>query len=157
MSELARYDAIVVGGGPAGSSCAARLVQGGAKVAILDREEFPRTKLCAEWVTPEAMADLELAPADYRRRARRPAGAWRARCTTGNAAVHGAHRGRTSRCLFCTPIASALRRPVPGDVGRMLFVACRTEGKQGAAERLAMLPFIGSIKFCGVKLAQGTA
>ena len=68
MSELAHYDAIVVGGGPAGSSCAARLVQGGAKVAVLDREEFPRTKLCAGWVTPEAMADLELAPADYPRR-----------------------------------------------------------------------------------------
>ena len=68
MSDLAHYDAIVVGGGPAGSSCAARLVQGGAKVAVLDREEFPRTKLCAGWVTPEAMADLDLDPADYPRR-----------------------------------------------------------------------------------------
>lgn len=68
MSALAHYDAIVVGGGPAGSSCAARLVEGGAKVAVLDREEFPRTKLCAGWVTPEAMADLALDPADYPRR-----------------------------------------------------------------------------------------
>ena len=68
MSALAHYDAIVVGGGPAGSSCAARLVEGGAKVAVLDREEFPRTKLCAGWVTPEAMADLDLDPADYPRR-----------------------------------------------------------------------------------------
>ena len=68
MSALVHYDAIVVGGGPAGSSAAARLVQGGAKVAVLDREEFPRTKLCAGWVTPEAMADLALEPADYPRR-----------------------------------------------------------------------------------------
>ena len=41
MSALPHYDAIVVGGGPAGSSAAARLVEGGAKVAVLDREDFP--------------------------------------------------------------------------------------------------------------------
>lgn len=54
------YDALVVGGGPAGSACARKLVQAGRSVAVLDREAFPRTKLCAGWVTPEAVADLEL-------------------------------------------------------------------------------------------------
>jgi flavin-dependent dehydrogenase len=54
------YDVLVVGGGPAGSSCARKLVQAGRRVAVLDREAFPRTKLCAGWVTPEAVADLEL-------------------------------------------------------------------------------------------------
>lgn len=68
MSGPVHYDAIVVGGGPAGSACATRLMQEGAKVAVLDREAFPRTKLCAGWVTPEAMADLALDPADYPRR-----------------------------------------------------------------------------------------
>lgn len=58
-------DAIVVGGGPAGSTCARKLVQAGLDVLVLDRAAFPRTKLCAGWVTPEAMADLELDPADY--------------------------------------------------------------------------------------------
>jgi len=53
-------DVIVVGGGPAGSSCAARLVQAGASVLVLDRVEFPRTKLCAGWITPEVVADLNL-------------------------------------------------------------------------------------------------
>ena len=53
------YDVLIVGGGPAGSACARKLVQAGRKVAVLDREEFPRTKLCAGWVTPEAVADLE--------------------------------------------------------------------------------------------------
>ena len=57
---MQHYDAVIVGGGPAGSACARKLVQAGRKVAILDREEFPRTKLCAGWVTPEAVADLEL-------------------------------------------------------------------------------------------------
>jgi flavin-dependent dehydrogenase len=54
------YDALIVGGGPAGSACARKLVQAGRRVAVLDREKFPRTKLCAGWVTPEAVADLEL-------------------------------------------------------------------------------------------------
>jgi flavin-dependent dehydrogenase len=58
-------DAIVVGGGPAGSTCARKLRDAGLDVVVLDRATFPRTKLCAGWVTPEAMADLELEPDDY--------------------------------------------------------------------------------------------
>ena len=59
------FDAIVVGGGPAGSTCAWKLRAAGLDVAVLDRKVFPRTKLCAGWVTPEAMSDLELDPEDY--------------------------------------------------------------------------------------------
>ncbi len=58
-------DAVVVGGGPAGSTCARKLRDAGLDVVVLDREKFPRTKLCAGWVTPEALADLELEPCDY--------------------------------------------------------------------------------------------
>ncbi len=59
------HDAIVVGGGPAGSTCAWKLQAAGLDVLVLDRAAFPRTKLCAGWVTPEALADLELDPAGY--------------------------------------------------------------------------------------------
>jgi menaquinone-9 beta-reductase len=58
-------DVIIVGGGPAGSTCGWKLRQAGVDVLLLDRAAFPRTKLCAGWVTPEAMQDLELDPADY--------------------------------------------------------------------------------------------
>lgn len=58
-------DAIVVGGGPAGSTCAWRLKQAGLEVLVLDRAAFPRLKLCAGWVTPQALADLELRESDY--------------------------------------------------------------------------------------------
>ena len=58
-------DAIVIGGGPAGSTCAWKLREAGLTVIVLDRLEFPRTKLCAGWVTPEAIRDLELEPGDY--------------------------------------------------------------------------------------------
>jgi len=32
---------------------------------VLDKAAFPRTKLCAGWVTPEALNNLELDPKDY--------------------------------------------------------------------------------------------
>jgi len=58
-------DAIVIGGGPAGSTCAWKLRGAGLDVLVLDRAAFPRTKLCAGWVTPEVLQDLELDPDDY--------------------------------------------------------------------------------------------
>ncbi len=44
---MTRFDAIVVGAGPAGSTAARELAAAGARVLILDREHFPRYKACA--------------------------------------------------------------------------------------------------------------
>jgi len=59
-------DALIVGGGPAGSSCARALVQAGWNVIVLDRARFPRDKVCAGWVTPGVFRLLDLDPAEYR-------------------------------------------------------------------------------------------
>ena len=53
-------DVVIVGGGPAGSTCAWKLGQAGVSLLVLDRASFPRTKLCAGWITPEVVDDLEL-------------------------------------------------------------------------------------------------
>jgi flavin-dependent dehydrogenase len=53
-------DVLIVGGGPAGSSAAWKLRQAGADVLLLDREPFPRLKLCAGWITPEVVRELEM-------------------------------------------------------------------------------------------------
>jgi menaquinone-9 beta-reductase len=58
-------DVIVVGGGPAGSSAAWKLRQAGLDVLVLDKEPFPRLKLCAGWITPDVVRDLELDIANY--------------------------------------------------------------------------------------------
>jgi flavin-dependent dehydrogenase len=59
------HEVIVVGGGPAGSSAAWELIRNGRDCLILDREAFPREKLCAGWITPEVLEDLEFEAGDY--------------------------------------------------------------------------------------------
>jgi geranylgeranyl reductase family protein len=53
------YDAIIVGGGPAGSSAAISLAQGGAGVLLVEEKRMPREKLCGEFITPECFPSLE--------------------------------------------------------------------------------------------------
>ena len=64
------YDVLIIGGGPAGSTLASCLLNVTAdnkqpKVAILDKSEFPRQKVCAGWVTPEVMRVLSVDLDDY--------------------------------------------------------------------------------------------
>jgi geranylgeranyl reductase family protein len=51
---VSRYDAIVVGAGPAGSTTAYRLARAGRSVLLLDRARFPRDKPCGGGVTERA-------------------------------------------------------------------------------------------------------
>lgn len=53
------YDAIIIGGGPAGSSAAISLSQRGARVLVLEEKRMPRGKLCGEFITPECFPTLE--------------------------------------------------------------------------------------------------
>lgn len=59
------HEVIIVGGGPAGAAAAWELVRGGVDCLILDQETFPREKLCAGWITPEVLKDLDFAADDY--------------------------------------------------------------------------------------------
>ena len=45
-------EAIVVGGGPAGSAVATLLAEAGHRVILLDKAGFPRHKACSDYVTP---------------------------------------------------------------------------------------------------------
>ena len=48
------FDIAVVGGGPAGSALAGFLARAGRSVVLLERERFPRSKLCGEFLSGEA-------------------------------------------------------------------------------------------------------
>jgi geranylgeranyl reductase family protein len=52
-------EVIVVGGGPAGSSLAARLADAGRAVILLDKASFPRHKACSEYINPAAVEILD--------------------------------------------------------------------------------------------------
>jgi geranylgeranyl reductase family protein len=55
---MAQYDAIVVGGGPAGSTAARLLAEGGARVCVFDRARFPRSKPCGGALSPRILHHL---------------------------------------------------------------------------------------------------
>ena len=50
------YDAIIVGGGPAGATAGLHLAQQGIQVVILDKAEFPRAKPCGGGLTYRLLA-----------------------------------------------------------------------------------------------------
>lgn len=60
-------DVLIVGGGPAGSSCARVLRDAGLDVLVMDKSEFPRDKVCAGWITPQVVEELSLDLDDYGR------------------------------------------------------------------------------------------
>jgi flavin-dependent dehydrogenase len=63
------YDVAIVGGGPAGSTCARALTQAGHNVVVVDKSHFPRDKVCAGWITPQVIEALQLDVLGYRQNA----------------------------------------------------------------------------------------
>ena len=54
------YDAIIVGGGPAGSTAAILLAQAGWSVAVIEKHAFPRRKVCGECIAATNLSLLDL-------------------------------------------------------------------------------------------------
>lgn len=46
------FDVIICGGGPAGSTCALALANSGLKVAVIEKDSFPREKVCGDLIAP---------------------------------------------------------------------------------------------------------
>ena len=59
------YDVIIAGAGPAGATAARNLAESGARILLLDKQEFPRDKPCGGGVTLRAASvqNVDLAPA----------------------------------------------------------------------------------------------
>src|SRR5437588_8070519 len=53
------FEVAIVGGGPAGSTCAAFCAAAGMRTLVLEREKFPREKVCGDCINPACCAVLE--------------------------------------------------------------------------------------------------
>ena len=62
LPGVARYDVLVVGGGPAGSTTAYRLAAAGASVLLVDKARFPRDKPCGGGMTMRAVRQCPVDP-----------------------------------------------------------------------------------------------
>lgn len=95
-------DAVIVGGGPAGSTLARALAAAGASVTVFDKRAFPRDKTCAGWITPPVVGNLGLDLEDYRRsRVLQPIHGFRV-ARMGAAPVYNHHGA--------TPVSYGIRR-----------------------------------------------
>ena len=56
---MRKHDIIVIGAGPAGSTCAAFCAMSGKKVLLLEASRFPRDKVCGDCVNPTAWPVFE--------------------------------------------------------------------------------------------------
>jgi geranylgeranyl reductase family protein len=52
------HDVLVIGGGPAGSSCAYWLAEAGWDVALVEKKVFPREKTCGDGLTPRSVRQI---------------------------------------------------------------------------------------------------
>jgi menaquinone-9 beta-reductase len=107
------YDLIVAGAGPAGTACAITAARSGARVLLLDKDRFPRHKVCGEFVSSESLHLLEslLGHAGFHR----------------NPEIAGA-RVFLDRKSISLPIAPAARSIPRFDLDTALLAAARTSG-----------------------------
>ncbi len=47
-----RFDVVIIGAGPAGTTCAALLARSGIRVLLCDKATFPREKICGDCINP---------------------------------------------------------------------------------------------------------
>lgn len=62
---MERADVLIVGGGPAGSTCATALAAAGRDVLVVDAAVFPRDKPCGGWITPEVLEEIPFSIESY--------------------------------------------------------------------------------------------
>src|SRR5204862_1416746 len=56
---MEQFDVAIVGAGPAGSTCATLCAQAGLRTLLIERENFPREKVCGDCLNPACSPELD--------------------------------------------------------------------------------------------------
>jgi menaquinone-9 beta-reductase len=59
VAHPSMHDALVIGAGPAGAAAAWALARAGCRVALVDRQAFPRDKTCGDGLIPDSLGALD--------------------------------------------------------------------------------------------------
>src|SRR5207249_2825251 len=131
---MTRWDAVVVGAGPAGSATARLLAQAGARVMLLDRAQFPRDKPCSEYLSPQSTRVLERLGPDVVRavEAAAPARLYGMKLVAPSGRVALGRFAAGHRWQPPRPYGFALPRPVFDTILRDAAVRAGVESWEGA-------------------------
>ena len=118
---MEQREVVIVGAGPAGSSCAWLLRRAGLDVLVVDRQPFPRDKTCAGWITPGVLQSVGVPVEEYRgSHLLEPIRAFRV----------GIIGGRAVDVAFDRPVSYGIRR---SEFDHFLVQRCGAEFRPGAA------------------------
>ena len=149
----AKYDVVVVGGGPAGATCARRLALAGLETCVIDREKPPRYKTCGGGLVARAydLLDVDLDPA--------------IECRSQTIEMNLLDAGLTFRVERPeTPIVMTMRARLDDallqaarQAGAKLLAPCTLEGLQQSDSEATLASDLGPIRAAFVVAADGAA
>ncbi|MFN2455834.1 MAG: NAD(P)/FAD-dependent oxidoreductase [Pyrinomonadaceae bacterium] len=146
------YDALIVGGGPAGTSAAIRLATSGARVLLAEQKKFPRAKLCGEFISPECLAHFaELGVLD------RIMAAGGARITETVFYTRKGRRVSVPSSWFGAGNAAAALGLSRAEMDERLLARARAAGVEVLEETQATGLIEEGVRVCGVRLKTGGA
>ena len=141
-----RADVAVIGAGPAGSIAALVLARGGARVALVDKAEFPRDKACGDLVGPRGVQVLD--ELGLRLAGAEPIGDMRVVGPTGRSVLLPCRAGRTY-----PGHGVALAR---AELDQALRTAALDAGSVAHTARAAA-PLLDDGRLTGFELSDGTS
>ncbi len=149
-SREALTDVAIIGGGPAGSAAAIEARLRGLRVAVWERDHFPRDKVCGEFVSGETLDWLERVIPDVMARA-----AWMPR------AEFVSRRGRRLRFCLPHPARGISRRLLDDSLWQAAALAGARVCDGMLARRVSRVTFPGGIEWqiesaSGARLASRT-
>ena len=141
-----KFDVIIAGAGPAGSSAAIHLARRGVRVLLVEQKKFPREKLCGEFISPECEKHFENLGVAEAMSASQPAA-----LTETIFYSSGGHHITVPSSWFGGPAALGLSRAVMDNVLLRRAQACGVTVLEGVT---ITEPILHATEVRGVRLKQ---